>query len=86
MLEVWRVDGLYVYGVGDLRSAVDLLCGESGRHPHQIDREAYFNSNRHYEIDFSEAKRQLHVKRALEVATAGYPHWSAAVRVKISTI
>ena len=71
VLEACLVDGLYVYGVPDLRAAADLLCGESGRLPERIDREALFNSNRSYDIDFSEVKGQAHVKRALEVAVAG---------------
>ena len=71
VLEACLVEGLYVYGVSDLRAAVDLLGGESGRRPQKIDREAMFNANRQYEIDLSEVKGQAHVKRALEVAVAG---------------
>ncbi|MCB1076514.1 MAG: YifB family Mg chelatase-like AAA ATPase [Verrucomicrobiae bacterium] len=65
------VDGIYVYGVPDLRSAVSLLQGEGNIKPEKLDREAFFNRQRRYDIDFSDVRGQAHVKRALEVAMAG---------------
>lgn len=65
------VDGIYVYGVPDLRAAVTLLQGEGNIRPEKLDREAFFHQQRRYDIDFSDVRGQAHVKRALEVAMAG---------------
>ncbi len=65
------VDGIYVYGVPDLRSAVSLLQGGGNIRPEKLDRDAFFNRQRRYDIDFSDVRGQAHVKRALEVAMAG---------------
>lgn len=69
--EACLIDGIHVFGVSNLREAVELLGGESGRGPEVIDREAQFKASRQYEIDFSEVKGQAHVKRSIEVAVAG---------------
>lgn len=65
------VDGIYVYGVPDLRAAVTLLQGDGNIRPEKLDREAFFRQQQRYDIDFSDVRGQAHVKRALEVAMAG---------------
>ncbi len=71
VVEACLVDGIHVFGVSDLREAGDLLRGDSGRRPDTVDRQAYFDAGREYDIDFSEVRGQAHVKRAIEVAVAG---------------
>lgn len=70
-MEAAIVEGIYVYGVADLRSAVALLKGEGNIKPVRLDRETFFREKRRYDIDFSDVKGQAHAKRALEVAVAG---------------
>ncbi|MEZ5326534.1 MAG: YifB family Mg chelatase-like AAA ATPase [Verrucomicrobiales bacterium] len=65
------VDGIFAYGVETLRDVVDLLCGNGNVKPTRLDRQAFFEQNRQYDIDFNDVKGQLSVKRAVEVAVAG---------------
>lgn len=65
------VEGIDVYPIRNLREAWEFLEGETMIPMMKIDRRAFFDSQRSYDIDFEEVKGQHHVKRALEVAAAG---------------
>ena len=69
--EACLISGIDVYGVSNLREAVELLQGESGRMPEQIDRTQLFRGGSSHGIDYSEVRGQQHVKRAIEVAVTG---------------
>lgn len=65
------VEGLEVYGVDNLREAWDFITGQRILQPHDLDRQAMFDTRRRYEIGLEDVKGQHQVKRALEVAAAG---------------
>lgn len=65
------IDGVQVFGVRSLHQAWKFLRGEEPIRPFNLDRRAFFESHRRYEVDFDEVKGQHHVKRAMEVAAAG---------------
>jgi magnesium chelatase family protein len=65
------IDGIDVFPIRNLKQAWDFLNGDVIIPPYHLDRKAFFNSHRSYEVDFDEVKGQHHVKRALEVAAAG---------------
>jgi magnesium chelatase family protein len=71
VIEACLISGIHVYGVSNLREAVELLQGSSGRLPERIDRKKYFRESQSYEMDFSEVRGQAHLKRAIEVAVSG---------------
>ncbi len=71
MAEAAVIEGIQVFGVKSLHQAWKFLNGEEEIRPYQLDRRAFFDSHRNYEVDFDEVKGQHHVKRALEVAVAG---------------
>jgi magnesium chelatase family protein len=68
------VAGVDVYGVADLRAAVELvasLARGEGPQPVKIDPSQLAQTPGHYAVDFREVRGQLAAKRALEVASAG---------------
>ena len=65
------IEGIQVFPIRCLKDAWDFLLGELVIPPFYLDRQAFFNSHRTYDVDFDEVRGQHHVKRALEVAAAG---------------
>ncbi len=65
------VQGLDVYPVEDLREVVNLLKAETPPEPLRVSIGDLLAESDSYNVDFREVCGQLHVKRALEVATAG---------------
>jgi magnesium chelatase family protein len=65
------IEGIQVFPVRNLKQAWDFLHGDLIIPPFHLDRRAFFNSQRTYDVDFNEVRGQHHVKRALEVAAAG---------------
>ena len=65
------VEGIEVIGVESLHQTWQYLTGLEPIAPFVMDRKAFFESHRKYDVDFEEVKGQYQVKRALEVAATG---------------
>ncbi|MEI7640698.1 MAG: YifB family Mg chelatase-like AAA ATPase [bacterium] len=65
------VENIQVIPVKHLREVIAFLNGDKVIEPLKIDIKEIFSRAAQYHVDFSEVKGQQHVKRSLEIASAG---------------
>ena len=66
------VNNLEVYGVENIKQAIDFLNGDIAIEKTEVDtRQEFYSQLSSSDIDFSDVKGQENIKRALEIAAAG---------------
>jgi magnesium chelatase family protein len=71
-LEASLVEGLNVYGFKNLKEIIEFLNGNLKKEKTKVDIQNLFNNTESRYLDFKEIKGQKTVKRALEIAAAGF--------------
>lgn len=71
-MEAAIVNDIAVYGINNLKEAIDFINGDTELKPTEYDtREVFLDTNNKYAVNFSDVKGQDNIKRALELAAAG---------------
>ena len=70
--EAALVRGINVYGFNSLKDVVMFLNGDIDKNPVKLNFSEIFSDEENAYLDFSEIKGQYAVKRALEIAAAGF--------------
>lgn len=66
------VGDLQVFGIENLNEALEVLSGQSDIQPTTVNTREEFAANLdNYDVDFSDVRGQVNIKRALELAAAG---------------
>ncbi|HUR10769.1 MAG TPA: YifB family Mg chelatase-like AAA ATPase [Flavitalea sp.] len=70
--EAGMVNNLHVYGVKHLNEVIEFFRNENSLRPVEVNtREEFLLAQSDFDIDFSDVKGQVNIKRALEIAAAG---------------
>ncbi len=70
--EAALVQGIDVYGFENLKEIVDFFNGQLEKKPAYVDIDKFFQLDESSLLDFKDVKGQFIVKRALEIAAAGF--------------
>jgi magnesium chelatase family protein len=66
------VNDIDVFGVSDLKEAIDFVNGDLKLDPKMVlTRDEFFDAQSAFAVDFCDVKGQQNIKRALEIAAAG---------------
>ncbi|MBF7095822.1 YifB family Mg chelatase-like AAA ATPase [Alkalibacter mobilis] len=70
--EASLVEGITIYPVKKLSDAIEHVCDINPIEPYVNDLDELLNQQQNFDLDFSDVRGQLQVKRSFEIAAAGY--------------